>query len=146
MSNHPIVRGCNDIFGPSDVYAVRSPLPGDSQALVYGAVVDGLEREARPVSGAPNDPMMPIAWIKTYQAEGGSRGRVFTTTMGASVDLLSEGLRRLIVNAAYWCVGIEDQIPERADVSPAKPFNPTFFGFTDADYWKERRLLPKELK
>ena len=53
--------------------------------------------------------MMPIAWTKTYQGSGGQTGRVFTTTMGAATDLQSEGLRRLLVNAAYWCVGLEDE-------------------------------------
>ena len=36
--------------------------------------------------------------------------------MGASTDLESEGLRRLVVNAAYWCVGLEDKIPAKANV------------------------------
>ena len=31
----------------------------------------------------------------------------FNTTMGASVDLESEGLRRLLVNGCYWCMGME---------------------------------------
>jgi hypothetical protein len=38
-------------------------------------------------------------------------------------------LRRLIVNAAYWCVGLEDQIPERAKVDYVTPYEPTPFGF-----------------
>ena len=57
--------------------------------------------------------MMPVAWIKTYTGEQGKTARVFTTTMGAATDLESEGLRRLLVNAAYWAVGLEDKIPER---------------------------------
>jgi hypothetical protein len=31
----------------------------------------------------------------------GKTGRVFTATMGASQDLLSEGTRRMLVNACY---------------------------------------------
>ena len=65
--------------------------------------------------------MMPIAWIKTYQGTQGKTGRVFTTTMGSGKDLLSEGLRRLLVNAAYWCVGLEDKIPARANVELRRP-------------------------
>jgi hypothetical protein len=49
--------------------------------------------------------------------------------MGASVDLLSEDLRRLLVNACYWSVGIEDQIPNRSNVDIVGDYNPTFYGF-----------------
>ncbi len=129
--NHPIVRGIRDgdIWGPTDVYRVRLPLPGDSKPLVLGQVLAGMTPDAPPVSGPKNDPMMPIAWTKSYEIEPGHRGRVFTTTMGASVDLVSEGLRRLLVNAVYWAVGLEDQIPERADVRFVGRYEPTFFGF-----------------
>ena len=36
--------------------------------------------------------------------------------MGASTDLVSEGVRRMIVNACYWAVGLEDKISEDIDV------------------------------
>ncbi|NJK82761.1 MAG: hypothetical protein HC912_02065 [Saprospiraceae bacterium] len=49
----------------------------------------------------PNDPMMPIAWLKPYQLPKGKSGMAFTATIGASTDLLSEGVRRLFVNATY---------------------------------------------
>jgi hypothetical protein len=49
--------------------------------------------------------------------------------MGASEDLASEGLRRLLVNAAYWAVGIEDQIPARPRADLVGDFRPTAFGF-----------------
>jgi hypothetical protein len=49
--------------------------------------------------------------------------------MGASVDLENEALRRLLVNAAYWCVGLEDKIPEKADVALVGEYHPSFFGF-----------------
>ncbi len=128
---HPVLRGIKsgDIWGPTDVYRVRLPLPGDSKPLVLGQVLAGMSPDSPPVKGSKNDPMMPIAWTKTYEIERGHRGRVFTTTMGASVDLQSEGLRRLLVNAVYWCVGMEDQIPDRSDVRLVGEYKPTFFGF-----------------
>ena len=102
---HPILRGIGseDIWGSTDVYAVRLPLPGDSVPLVLGKVMarDGTFDEGdlhygmRPEDSRPveekNDPMMPVAWTKSYQIPGGERGRVFTTTMGSSADLLSAG-------------------------------------------------------
>jgi ribosomal protein L7/L12 len=116
-ADHPILRGIKDgdIFGTTDVYGVRLPLPGDSMPLVLGQVTESLDPASKPVVGKVNDPMMPVAWTKTYSVEGGKRGRVFTTTMGASQDLLSEGTRRMLVNACYWAMGMEDKIPEKPE-------------------------------
>jgi hypothetical protein len=131
MRDHPICRGIadGDIWGPTDVYGVRLPLPGDSQALILGQVLMGMSPQDAPLEGSKNDPMMPVAWIKTYRDGAGATGRVFTTTMGASQDLQSEGLRRLLVNAAYWAVGMEDKIPVKADVTIVGDFAPTPFRF-----------------
>jgi hypothetical protein len=143
MANHPILRGIKDgdIFGPTDVYGVRLPLPGDSQPLVLGQVVDGMKPTDKPAQGKKNDPMMPIAWIKTFSPSEGKKARVFTTTMGASQDLESEGTRRLLVNACYWAVGLEDKIPPSTNVDivgefKANPFRSNGFtkGMKPADY------------
>ena len=61
-----------------------------------------------PVSGKQNDPMMPVAWTKSFAAASGKKSRVFTTTMGASQDLASEGVRRMLVNACLWGIGREE--------------------------------------
>ena len=106
---------------------MRLPLPGDSKPLVMGQVLAGMKPTDKPLAGPKNDPMMPIAWTKTYQGSEGQTGRVFTTTMGSGKDLQSEGLRRLLVNAAYWCVGLEDKIPARADVALVGPYQPAPF-------------------
>jgi hypothetical protein len=146
--NHPIVRGIKDgdIWGPTDVYEVRLPLPGDSKPLILGQVLAGMNPSDPPVPGKQNDPLMPIAWVKTYSpltlpsppsvgGEGrvrgkqGTPGRVFTTTMGASQDLQSEGLRRLLVNACYWAVGMEDKIPAKTKVELVGEYKPRPFGF-----------------
>ena len=131
---HSILRGIadGDIWGPTDVYGVRLPLPGDSKPLVLGQVLAGMTPDADPVEGKKNDPMMPVAWIKTYSVEGGPTGRVFTTTMGSSTDLASEGLRRLLVNACYWAVGLEDEIPGKSRVDLVGRYEPRAFGFRKA--------------
>jgi len=78
-----------------------------------------------PVAGKQNDPMMPIAWTRSYKG-----GRVFTTTMGAATDLESEGTRRMLVNAAYWAAGLANHIPgEGTNVDLVGEFHPTPFGF-----------------
>ncbi|HAK97622.1 MAG TPA: hypothetical protein DCM87_22180 [Planctomycetes bacterium] len=142
QEGHPIVRGCEDIWGPTDVYTVRLPLPGDSVPLVMGQVLEGMQPGDAPVKNQKNDPLMPIAWIKTYKGAKGNAGRVFTTTMGASTDLASEGLRRLLVNASYWCVGLEDKIPARANVDIVGEYKPTWFGFGT----HKKGVRPSELK
>jgi type 1 glutamine amidotransferase len=129
--NHPILRGIKsgDIWCPTDVYGVRLPMPADCQPLVLGQVLEGMKPTDKPLAGKKNDPMMPVAWAKSYTSASGKAGRVFTTTMGASQDLLNEPLRRLIVNASYWCVGIEDKLPDKANVEIVGDYKPTPFGF-----------------
>jgi len=124
-----------DIWGPTDVYGVRLPLPGDSAAAGAGPSARGhAARLAGLVTGADakkNEPMMPVAWTKTYSVAGGPKGRVFTTTMGAATDLASAGMRRLLVNACYRATGLEDQISKEfcrgcgGDVRAARPLGST---------------------
>jgi type 1 glutamine amidotransferase len=132
--DHPILRGIADgeIWGPTDVYGVRLPLPGDSQPLVLGQVLAGMAPDSPPVEGPRNDPLMPVAWTKTYAIEGGPRGRVFTTTLGAATDFTSEGTRRLVVNGCFWAAGLEGEIPAQSCVDIVGEFEPTPFGFKKA--------------
>ena len=141
MRRHPIVRGCENIWGPTDTYTVN--LPVDCTPLVLGQVLAGMNKDDAPVAGEyvrklrnnreerkrPNDPMQPVAWIRSYTGPFGNTSRIFNTTMGASIDLKSEGLRRLLVNAVYWGLEMEEQIPPRANVDIVGKFQPTFFGF-----------------
>jgi hypothetical protein len=130
-AGHPILRGIKegDIWGPTDVYRVRLPLPGDCIPLVLGQVLEGMNPHDKPVIGPKNQPMMPVAWVKTYTGKAGKPARVFTTTMGASQDLKSEGTRRMLVNACYWAIGLEDRIPAESDVAIVGTYKPSRFGF-----------------
>lgn len=125
MQTHPILKGVDDVWGPSDVYTVND-LTGDAEVLLHGQVLVGMEPTDAP---KPDTPTMPMAWIKTYTGDAGNTSRVFNTTMGASVDMESEGFRRLLVNACYWCMEMEDAIPERSCVDYVGDYAPTFFGF-----------------
>ena len=126
---HPIVRGCEAVWGPTDVYTVRLPLPERCRPLMMGQVLDGMKPLDKPVTGKKNDPMMPVAWVTSYKGKQGRTGRVFTTTMGASTDLQSSGTRRMLVNAVYWCVNLEDKISPQAKVDVVGKYAPTPFGF-----------------
>ena len=67
---------------------------------------------------------MPVAWTNSYSTPGGKQARVFVSTMGAADDLESEQLRRLLVNASYWAVGLENQIPLKANVDLVGEYHP----------------------
>lgn len=125
---HPILKGVEDVWGPTDVYGIRS-LPENSKVLLYGAVLKGMSPEDPPVQNKKNDPMMPVAWVREYTGEAGNTNRVIGTTLGASVDLESEDLRRFFVNSCYWGLNMEDQIPDSADVDYVGEYKPTFYGF-----------------
>jgi hypothetical protein len=142
---HPIWRGIEpgSIFGPTDVYEVRLPLPGDSQPIVLGEVTASLSPDSPPVA-AKNHPMMPVAWTRTYTGRSGKPGRVFTTTMGASQDLLYEGTRRMLVNAVYWALGMESRAPARAEVGLVGDYRPSAFRFRKDEEWTPR-LRPADL-
>lgn len=132
QKDHPIVRGCGDVFGPTDVYRVRLPLPDDSTPLILGQVLEGMKSTDKPVDGPKNEPLMPIAWTKTYKIsddENAKSGRVFASTIGSSQDMQSEGVRRLLVNGVFWLAGLEDEIPERSRVDIVGDFDPLPMGF-----------------
>lgn len=138
---HPVLRGIRDgdIWGPTDVYTVRLPLPGDSQPLVLGQVLEGMHPTDPPVAGKQNEPMLPVAWVKTYTGAQGKKARMFTTTMGGSQDLLSEGVRRMIVNACYWAMSLD--VPAKSAVDLVGDYHPLPFGFGTF----QKGLKPPEL-
>ena len=111
QENHPIVKGVKDIFGPTDVYATRpQELYGDSKTIVLGQPLTGLKPDDGPNT---KKPPLPIAWTKTWTGRSGKTARAFQVTMGSAEDYLSEGLRRLTINAAYWCLNMEKVIPAK---------------------------------
>jgi hypothetical protein len=128
FKNHPILRGVADVWCPTDVYGVTH-LPKNAQVLLWGQVISSMKPGDPPVDGAKNNPMMPLAWIRDYTGEKGLTSRIFTTTMGAAVDLENEGLRRLLVNACYWAVGLEGKVTAKANVDYVGPYQPSWFGF-----------------
>ena len=115
MKDHPILRGVEQLWGMSHAYKV-STLEGDSQPLVMGQPLKGLQ----PTDAVDAEkPPVPVAWTKTYKG-----ARVFTTTLGIGDDFKEEGVRRMFVNACYWCVGLEDKIPAKSDVALVGKYEP----------------------
>jgi hypothetical protein len=164
---HPITKGIESgaIWGSTDVYGVRLPLPSDTQPIVYGQVVDSegeydeddlyygmreSDTEVATINPAaknaydPNDPMMPIAWIKSYQLPNSEKaGQAFTSTIGSSSDLMNASVRRLFVNATYHLLG--SKVPEAATVDLVGDYQPTPYAFRSDDYWHEQHLKIADL-
>jgi hypothetical protein len=121
---HPIMRGVRDMHAMAGAYSAR-PMP-DATILATNQVLESMEEGASPLAGKSPQ---PAAWVRTYQLAGGQPGRAFCTTQGASEDILSEGVRRMIVSATLWCMQMEEAIAADADVSFVGPYNPTTFSF-----------------
>ena len=150
------------IWGSTDVYGVRLPLPGDAQPIILGQVInrkgdyseDDVFYGMRPTDDeiavtndqgiSVNETLMPIAWTKSYQIPGGKKGKAFTSTIGAANDLLIEGTRRLLVNGVYWTLDLP--IPKKADVTLVGDYKPTTFEFRSDDYWLEKQLKVSDFK
>lgn len=130
-ATNPILTGIHsgDLWSTTDVYEVRLPLPGDSRVLVYGQVLTGMKPADPPAPGPLNNPMLPIAWVKSYTGTSGKKARVFATTMGTAEDFLREPNRRLMVNACYWALGMENKITPTLNVSLVGDYHPHPFGF-----------------
>ena len=125
QAGHAVFRGVNKSFWcPSDVYGTL-PLIGQCTTLVMGEVTEGKTPQGKPQKGKAR---MPLVWTKTYTGNGGRAARVLTTTMGHSSDLKSEDLRRLLINGCFWCMGLEDKIPAKANVDFVGEYNPSGIG------------------
>lgn len=129
QKDHPILIGVSDIWGNSDVYRTYKEgtgLPAGCTALVWGQPLMG-----RQPTDPPNPELepLPVAWFKTWQTSGGKSARVFHSTMGSGTDLKNAGLRRLVINAAYWGMGIEAQITPARSVETVGSYEPLGSGF-----------------
>ena len=159
--NHPIRNGIEDgdIWGPTDVYGIRMPLAEGVTPIILGQVINrageydendlffGMrptDNEVAVINPAsrteynPNDPLMPIAWTKPYQLPAGTEGLAFTSTIGASTDMESEGVRRLLVNAVFHLLDMD--VPAEANVDVVGTFSPSQYNFHSDEYWEEKDL------
>lgn len=122
--SHPILRGVKDVWVQSGGYTA-DPIAG-SHVLALGQILNGMTADSPP---AEDKKQVPVAWYRTYQGASGKQGRVFTTTHGASEDLLNDGFRRMAVNATLWALGLETSIRPDGNISFVGPFQPTTFAF-----------------
>lgn len=120
-ASHPVLRGVKDMWVQCGGYNANPLKPSEVLAMAQplkGMTPDSPDDEKRkPVPGA---------WTRSYQGQNGKSGRVFTSTYGASNDIENEGYRRMLINACFWAVGLEDEIRADADVRFVGPYNATW--------------------
>jgi hypothetical protein len=129
QKDHPILTGVSDIWGNSDVYRTYKEgtgLPAGCTALVMGQPLMGRKHDDPP---NPDLEPLPVAWFKNWQTSGAKSARVFQSTMGSGHDLQNPGLRRLIINAVYWGLGIEAAITSTRSVDIVGTYQPLDSGF-----------------
>lgn len=139
QKDHPILRGVSDIWGNSDVYRTYkegTSLPVGCTALVWGQPLMGRKPDDPP---NPKLEPLPVAWFKLWQTSEGKMARVFQSTMGSATDLENPGLRRLIINAVYWGMGMESDISPNRSVDIVGTYKPLKSGFN----YKEIGVVPK---
>ena len=125
---HPATRHLGRTFKLTDeIYQFKTPpyTRADRRVLL------ALDLAKTPKKGGMNrqDNDYAVAWIKTYTGPSGKVSPVFATTMGHAGDLKNEGFRRLLVNACYWCLGMEEKIPDKSKVDLVGEYKPRPFGF-----------------
>lgn len=123
QAKNPILRGVKDMWVQSGGYTAEPK----GTVFAKGQVLNGMTADS---PADPTKKLLPVAWIRDYQMTGGKKGRAFTTTHGASEDLLNEGFRRMIVNAMFWGLGLEKDIKPNNDIAFVGPYKPTTFNFS----------------
>ena len=74
--------------------------------------------------------MMPVAWVKTFRpGKAGKPPASSPPRWAPPPTWRAPGFRRLLVNACYWAVGLEEKIADSSDVELVGDYKPTKFGF-----------------
>jgi hypothetical protein len=127
--DHPVLRGVRDVFGPTDVYGIRS-LPDDAIVMLDGGILKGMNPTDTLVDDARNNPMHPVAWLRERPMPNGDTQRIVVTTMGTAQDLSSADLRTYLLNGVLWQLDEADTIPaDGLDVDIIGTWAPSSFGF-----------------
>ncbi|QDU60398.1 Trehalose utilization [Planctomycetes bacterium Pan216] len=122
--SHPILRGVERPWVQAGGYWTE-PME-DSVVLAMAQPLESMKPTASP---APDKSPCPGAWVRTYSGKDGTKGRVFTTTYGASEDILDEDFRRMLVNATLWAIGDEASITPNMNVDFVGEYHPVTFRF-----------------
>ena len=121
---HPILRGVTTPWVQAGGYWTE-PM-ADSTVLALAQPLNGMTADS---PAASDKAPCPGAWVRLYTGKNGQEGRVFTTTYGASEDIVNLDFRRLLVNACFWTCGLDDEITPELNVDFVGAFQPSPFRF-----------------
>lgn len=122
---HPIMKGVQKPWAQSGGYWTE-PIEG-STVLAYAQPLESMSPESKP---AKDKNPCPGAWIRTYFSQDGKKeGRVFTTTYGASEDILDNDFRRMMINSCLWTIGLESKITDQLNIDFVGAFQPSTYRF-----------------
>jgi len=110
QADHPILRGVDrDMWLHSWLYIMNrgeDKLPEDCVVLMEGDAIKGTEPDGEKFGNRE-----PLAWTRELKRDDGAVQRTFYTSLGHPRDFAMESPRRLLVNAMYWALGREKEIP-----------------------------------
>ena len=121
-AKHPILRGVQNVHVQCGGY---NAVPQDDwDILTLAQPLMSMDFDSEPDT---TKPPMASEWTREYSAADGTKARVFTSLYGASEDILNDGYRRMLVNATYWILGLEDQIDPNAAIDFVGKYQPNTF-------------------
>lgn len=121
-AQHSILKGVKDIHVQAGGYNAEPA--SDWNILTMAQPLMTMEADGKPDE---TKPPMASEWTREYTGKDGAKGRVFTSLYGASEDILNPGYRRMLVNAVYWSMGLEDQIKADSSIAFVGPYKPNTF-------------------
>lgn len=95
------------------------------------------------MEGKLNNPMMPVAWVLRLcqQVRESSPGLHYDDGVFARPE---QGTRRMLVNACFWAVGLEDKITPTLNVDMVGTFKPSPFKFDGHIKGKKPAEIPSK--
>jgi len=121
-AGHPILIGVKDVHIQAGGY---NAVPQDDwNILTMAQPLMSMNADGEPDASKPP---MASEWTREYTGANGKKGRVFTSLYGASEDIVNDGYRRMIVNATYWMLGLEDEIVADSPIDFVGKYQPNTF-------------------
>jgi type 1 glutamine amidotransferase len=110
-TDDPILRGvAKDFWLHSWLYLQNSgddKMASDCRVLMTGDSLKGFKP-----GGEKFGETQPLAWTRELKRDDGKTQRTFYTSLGHPRDFALGPARRLLVNAVYWTLGRENDIPK----------------------------------
>jgi len=133
-SGHPVLTGVGEMFVMTGGY-LTAPREG-SWPLVMAQPLKSMDADSE-----PHPALCPVPAVWTRTRDVGEKGRVLACMHGSSLDLLDSEFRRMLINACFWVLNLEEEITPDLNIDFVGPFEPTLF----ASYAWKRGVTPADL-